>query len=50
MVNFSCSEAKLLTKAAQLVLHRAITQGRREFILWQRDRGKLPGLAGEMGQ
>ncbi|HET6597972.1 MAG TPA: hypothetical protein VFG81_20270 [Anaerolineales bacterium] len=49
MVKFSCSEAKILTEAAQRELRRAITQCKGEFILWQRNRGKLPRLAGEAG-
>jgi hypothetical protein len=50
MVNFGCSEAKMLTEAVPRVLRRVITQSKGEFTLWQRNRGSLSGLADEIGQ
>jgi hypothetical protein len=50
MVKFGCSERKMLTEAAQRVLRRVITHRRVEFIVWRRNRGKLPRLVNEMGQ
>jgi hypothetical protein len=48
MVKFGRSRGKMLTEAVPRVLRRAIVQDRGEFILW-RNRGRLPGLADEVG-